>query len=857
MTLAPDIADYLKAGAFTRPQSAILEAIIDYFAALSDAAYAPVGAQYLTLAANADLTAERYIAFGTGLSGADAGAGSTYTVSLDATLSALAAANWAADSLAIGTGVDTVGQVTFAANTFPAKSSAGTLSAKTITDFGLSLVDDANSAAAQATLGLLIGTNVQAWDATLDALAAADWVANSIPIGSGANALSQVAFAANTFPGRSSTGNVVAKTITDFGFSLVDDATASDARTTLGLVIGTDVQAYDAELSVLAGLTSAADKLPYFTGPGTAALADFTAGGRALVNSAGTANTFPYFSASDTVTLGSITADALLLLADPDAPRLGTPNTWTGTQTISAANNPRIDLYETDQVADEKMWSVEASGSLFLVRERNDDGTLISSRMNMARGGSVIFNGGINSTSVGLVTPSTGAFTTLSASLTLSCDGNATLGNSTSVDSHTINGATLVSVNSASNAFEIRQIGAGAALYIEDETNPDSTPFLVDANGRLLHGYTSALTEFPTSSSTRQNPRYQMLGTDQATSFTAAVYSATATVCPNLVLGRSRGATVTTHTVVTSGDSLGRIVALGSDGQATGVDAGFIRAGVIECQVDGTPGAADMPGRWIVSTTPSGSPTPVERHRFGSASSVHNELGGDYDFRAEGDTLSYMLFLDASAATENVCLLHNADPTTSMDRGLIIGQVTTVPGTPTADAVSLWVADTVAGQSNLYAQNENGKSEQLTGLRDRVSGSDFTTTSSTLADVTGLSINVEAGKAYAFQAVLFTTSNIASGVKAAIAGTATATSITYESLVMQTGTTVPTTASRSTALAGTVANVTAVTVATIRIIGSILVNAAGTLTVQLATNTGSNTTTALIGSHFEVKPIGD
>jgi hypothetical protein len=173
----------------------------------------------------------------------------------------------------------------------------------------------------------------------------------------------------------------------------------------------------------------------------------------------------------------------------------------------------------------------------------------------------------------------------------------------------TVAAATLnVDANSATAAVRITQTGAGNALVVEDSANPDATPFVVDTIGRVLVGSSSIV-----NTAVLGAAFLQVNGDGNERSQLAISRFSADSDKPRLSFLKSRGASVGTNSIVSNGDVLGELNFLGADGSgATGYPIGAS----IYANVDGTPGANDMPGRLVFSTTADGASAPTERLRI-------------------------------------------------------------------------------------------------------------------------------------------------------------------------------------------------------------------------------------------------
>lgn len=230
-------------------------------------------------------------------------------------------------------------------------------------------------------------------------------------------ALKETTPAADKLPYFNSASTATTTTITPLARTLLDDTTQSAMLTTIG------AQPVDATLTALAGVATATNKLPYFTGVDTVATADLTAFGRSLIDDADAT------AARATLVLGSVdnTSDAakpvsiaqqaaLDLKAPLASPVLtGTPTAPTataGTSTTQVATtafvNAEINADRPYSVTatDIKMDGVQSLGVLATIPRADHVHPSDSSKLSLSGG---VMTGVIQSSSAELIRGTNGA----------------------------------------------------------------------------------------------------------------------------------------------------------------------------------------------------------------------------------------------------------------------------------------------------------------------------------------------------------------------------------------------------------------------------------------------------------------
>ena len=160
---------------------------------------------------------------------------------------------------------------------------------------------------------------------------------------------------------------------------------------------------------------------------------------------------------------------------------------------------------------------------------------------------------------------------------------------------HATSATAISSVNDAGSAYAELSIQA-APLILRNST---TEAMRIDSSSRVLVGTPTA----PDYNQYGQKALVNIVGSeglgierDENSSSSSAFY-----------FKKSRGSAVNSTTIVQNGDDLGRFNWIGTDGSNP------ITAAQIYAQVDGTPGANDMPGRLIFSTTADGAGGPTAR----------------------------------------------------------------------------------------------------------------------------------------------------------------------------------------------------------------------------------------------------
>jgi hypothetical protein len=144
------------------------------------------------------------------------------------------------------------------------------------------------------------------------------------------------------------------------------------------------------------------------------------------------------------------------------------------------------------------------------------------------------------------------------------------------------------------------QSGASTNAIIFKQGSTDERVRL-DSSGRLLVGASNAYTIGTSSSWSIQ----------AATAGISAIRPSNDTNPATLTLAKTRSTSLGSFSIVQNNDSIGIVDFAADDGTDYATSAARIT-----CQVDGTPGANDMPGRLVLSVTLDGASSPTEALRI-------------------------------------------------------------------------------------------------------------------------------------------------------------------------------------------------------------------------------------------------
>jgi hypothetical protein len=193
------------------------------------------------------------------------------------------------------------------------------------------------------------------------------------------------------------------------------------------------------------------------------------------------------------------------------------------------------------------------------------------------------------------------------------------------------NNPVSIDANSSGAALRVTQTGAGDVLLVEDSTNPDATPLVVNSVGQIISGTTAAVAD---------NAGLQ-LTSDSASAPNGAILlrrNSTDAVSTTITIQKARG-TLASPSAASSGDTIGTITFGAYDG------AEMRNCASMAAVVDGTPTSSpvSMPAYLRFNTRSATDQLQTERMRI--------------------DTFGNLLLGMTSTATSSVATIHIANGT--------------------------------------------------------------------------------------------------------------------------------------------------------------------------------------------------